>query len=50
MHYGGFGGECICRFQLVGLEVYVYRFGGECVSKWSMVINMLEGMVVRVRW
>ena len=45
-----FGGECICRFQLVGLEVYIYRFGGECVSKWSVVVNMLGGMVVRVQW
>jgi len=25
-----FVGEYICRFQLVGFEVNVYRFGGEC--------------------
>jgi len=25
-----FSGECICRFQLVGLKVYVHRFGGDC--------------------
>jgi len=45
-----FGGECICRFQLVGFEVNVYRFRGECISKWSVVENMLGDMVVRVRW
>lgn len=45
-----FGGECICTFQLVGLDVYMHRFGGECVLKWSVVVNLFEGMVVRMQW
>jgi len=28
-----FGGECICRIQLVSLEGNVYRIGGECLLK-----------------
>jgi len=49
--YGGFGGECISRFQLLRINVNVYRFGGHWISKSRMVVvNMLGGMVVRVRW